>query len=664
MTSKFMTSKKFRFLAGFTLALTLQDGGLLLHLVSPQLNHAQAQTRPQSDPAQLDLQAEQQLEQGNYAAAIALFQQVRQLYEASGDRNQVQEASQGIAKAQLLKGDYAAALPVFQEAVAVARQNKNVGVERLLSLAGTTLYQMGRYAEAEVVLREAIVIWEAQRRRLDYNDVARITLIDQLSYAYRLLQKVLVAQQKTDAALEIAELSRARTLVQLLAQRRGEPEVPPPTLNELRQIAKAQNSTLVEYSIVGREIRVLNIEPRDETDLYIWVIAPNGKVTFRQVNLQAAGVPSLKALVLQTRQETIGVRGRGDGQTTAAESPAAPASNTQLQQLHRLLIQPIAASLPTNPNDRVTLIAESSLLLLPFAALQDPAGKHLIEQHTLLSAPSIQVLQLTRQQKNRQLGSTGNPQNVLVVGNPTMPRLIDKAGNVTEQLAALPGAEREARAIATLLKAQLLTGDAATKKAVLQRLPQAQIIHLATHGLLDLDANLNEFGELTVKPTRTARDSGVFIGVGVVIGPNVTIGGVPAAIAASREGVVTLDTPGMIAFAPSLGDNGFLSAKEIINLNLKASLVVLSACDTGRGRVTGDGVVGLARGFIAAGVPSVIVSLWSVPDAPTSSLMTEFYQNLQKNPDRAIALRQAMLTTMQQYPNPRNWAAFSLIGEA
>jgi hypothetical protein len=82
MTSKFMTSKKFRFLAGFTLALTLQDGGLLLHLVSPQLNHAQAQTRPQSDPAQLDLQAEQQLEQGNYAAAIALFQQVRQLYEA------------------------------------------------------------------------------------------------------------------------------------------------------------------------------------------------------------------------------------------------------------------------------------------------------------------------------------------------------------------------------------------------------------------------------------------------------------------------------------------------------------------------------------------------------------------------------------------------------
>jgi CHAT domain-containing protein len=90
----------------------------------------------------------------------------------------------------------------------------------------------------------------------------------------------------------------------------------------------------------------------------------------------------------------------------------------------------------------------------------------------------------------------------------------------------------------------------------------------------------------------------------------------------------------------------------------------LSACDTGRGRITGDGVIGLSRSFISAGVPSVIVSLWSVPDAPTAFLMTEFYQNFQKNPDKAQALRQAMLTTLKQHPNPKNWAAFTLIGES
>ncbi len=77
-------------------------------------------------------------------------------------------------------------------------------------------------------------------------------------------------------------------------------------------------------------------------------------------------------------------------------------------------------------------------------------------------------------------------------------------------------------------------------------------------------------------------------------------------------------------------------------------------------------MIGLSRSFIAAGVPSVIVSLWSVPDAPTASLMTEFYTNLYQNKlDKAQALRQAMLKMMEKHrDNPRAWAAFTLIGEA
>ncbi|HEY9904004.1 MAG TPA: CHAT domain-containing protein, partial [Candidatus Sericytochromatia bacterium] len=106
------------------------------------------------------------------------------------------------------------------------------------------------------------------------------------------------------------------------------------------------------------------------------------------------------------------------------------------------------------------------------------------------------------------------------------------------------------------------------------------------------------------------------------------------------------------------------TADQILNLKLNAELVVLSACDTGRGRVTGDGVIGLSRSLISVGVPSVIVSLWSVPDSPTASLMTEFYRQMQQQPDKAQALRSAMLTTMKQYPNPKDWAAFTLIGEA
>lgn len=91
---------------------------------------------------------------------------------------------------------------------------------------------------------------------------------------------------------------------------------------------------------------------------------------------------------------------------------------------------------------------------------------------------------------------------------------------------------------------------------------------------------------------------------------------------------------------------------------------MLSACDTGRGRVTGDGVIGLSRAFVAAGVPSIVVFLWKVPDDSTAFLMTEFYKNLQKFPDKAQALRQAMLTARANYTDPLHWAAFTLIGEA
>jgi CHAT domain-containing protein len=91
---------------------------------------------------------------------------------------------------------------------------------------------------------------------------------------------------------------------------------------------------------------------------------------------------------------------------------------------------------------------------------------------------------------------------------------------------------------------------------------------------------------------------------------------------------------------------------------------VLSACDTARGEVTSDGVVGLSRSLIAAGVPSVVVSLWAVDDQSTSALMGDFYRNLQHNPDKAQAMRQAMLSTMKQYPHPLDWAAFTLVGES
>lgn len=202
----------------------------------------------------------------------------------------------------------------------------------------------------------------------------------------------------------------------------------------------------------------------------------------------------------------------------------------------------------------------------------------------------------------------------LIVGNPIMPFV----GVPPTQLSSLPGAEAEARLIASKLNAKPLIGKQATKTAVMQRINSAKLIHLATHGLLD------GFGERT-----------------------------PGAIALSP------DSPP----SPKEANEGLLRTSEIVEkLKLQADLVVLSACDTGKGEITGDGVLGLSRALITAGAKSLVVSLWQVPDQATSDLMVEFYQQLEKKPDKAIALRQAMLKTKDLHPGAVNWAAFTIIG--
>ncbi len=117
-------------------------------------------------------------------------------------------------------------------------------------------------------------------------------------------------------------------------------------------------------------------------------------------------------------------------------------------------------------------------------------------------------------------------------------------------------------------------------------------------------------------------------------------------------------------------EDNFLEAWEISHLRLNAQLVVLSACETGYGRFQqGEGVMSLARSFMYAGVPSLVVSLWQVNDVSTSRIMQLFYQNLSKGIDKAEALRQAKLKYIASHTtsiqaHPAFWAAFVQIGDS
>ena len=132
-------------------------------------------------------------------------------------------------------------------------------------------------------------------------------------------------------------------------------------------------------------------------------------------------------------------------------------SQVKLQQLHQLLIAPIAAYLPKEPTASVVILPQGELFSVPFAALQNAQGKYLIESHTLTIAPSIQVLGLTQ---SKPINRRGTP---LIVGNPIMP--LYKG----EQLGNLIGAEREAQAIGEILRVQPLIGKAADKQQEIGR---------------------------------------------------------------------------------------------------------------------------------------------------------------------------------------------------
>ncbi|MEC4884921.1 MAG: CHAT domain-containing protein [Scytonema sp. PMC 1070.18] len=617
----------------------------------------------------------------NYQQSLKLARQVK-------DKQRELEALTNLGLMYEDLKDYSQAIECFEKSLAIAISINNPKAQALtLNNLGHTLLKSGSLTKAEEKLRKAVDILDKLRSEL--SDTYQISIFDTQIYTYNLLQQILVAQNKPEAALEVAEQGRARAFIDLLANKTVKNKgsnsqvsfnINNPSIKEIRETAKAQNATLVEYTIVpSDDFKHRGKLRASAEEIYIWVVKPTGKVKFRRHKLEQK--ISLKELVNSGRTCVIKDECRGttkelipsvgdmvqlkdkpldvwevvDVDSTSdkiyvihpswrkeedwkpgdeknlaithsisdvkAIENSSKAKKQNLYQLHQLLIEPIADILPKKPENRIIFVPQEDLFLVPFAALKDSNGKYLIEKHTILTAPSIQVLSFTHRLKNSIIKD--NFKSALVVGNPTMPTIPGEK----EPLGTLPNSGIEANNIAEFLQTTSLTGSQATKVDVVKKMPNASLIHLATHGLLD---EIKQFGLL--------------------------------------EETKQLSPPGAIALAPSHKDSGFLTSSEIMDMELKAQMVVLSACNTGRGEITGDGVVGLSRSFIAAGVPSVVVSLWAVPDAPTSELMTEFYLHLSKTQkqDKAKALRQAMLKILKtkKYKDPKNWAAFTLIGEA
>ncbi|MCA2795468.1 tetratricopeptide repeat protein [Microcystis sp. M100S2] len=306
-----------------------------------------------------------------------------------------------------------------------------------------------------------------------------------------------------------------------------------------------------------------------------------------------------------------------------AETPL-PQLQKSARKLDETLMQPIRQLLGNTKT--ILLSPDAALNLIPFEALVDENNQYLVENYHITYLTSGRDLL-------RLKDKFASQQSPLIVADPFYGKAGEKVAltrsiDLSEfTFPGLPGTEQEAKAIKNLLpQATVLTGSQATENAVKQ-VKKPNILHIATHGFFKPESNVIENPLLR---------SGLVL-AGVTIGQ-------------------------------SAGDDGVLTALETTNLNLVGTkLVVLSACDTGKGDIKiGQGVYGLRRALVIAGSESQLISLWKVSDDATKDLMVAYYGRLQKGEGRSEALRQIQLGMLkgEKQKHPFYWASFIPSGDA
>jgi CHAT domain-containing protein/tetratricopeptide (TPR) repeat protein len=340
------------------------------------------------------------------------------------------------------------------------------------------------------------------------------------------------------------------------------------------------------------------------------------------------------------------------------------------QGLYQLAFQPLLPLL--GETHRLFLSPDGQLDLVPFAALHDghqflvdtfdftylPSGRSLLPR-PLESRPPGSVVVLSDPDFNASLkADPASQREALAQAERSSPGerffsalRADLAHRAWAPI-PLPGTRQEAQAIQRLLpQAQLFLGPEATKERLLH-LPTPGILHLATHGFFLEDApepkdsrSVHHFGAMSDEPL-APRPADPLLRSGLVF-----------------AGANT-QAPSGSSLASSSLESSLVTALELAGLNLWGTqLVVLSACDTGRGDVkVGQGVYGLRRAFLVSGTETVVMSLWKVEDETTSRLMQAYYRNLMVGQGRAEALREAMRSVRQSQPHPHYWAPFIAMG--
>lgn len=539
--------------------------------------------------------------------------------------SEIQAATANLALAHWHSGKKQLARDTYlQSATEAEKQGDYAGAEIALNNLGALQFHGGDFHDAAATFRRAVALTETARAKLSPEE--RIRFLSSRLSAYQFLVRCLLRAGDAAGVFEVSNAMRGRALAETIAV--GEP---PAVGLAAFQTSLAADETAIFYTVVGPAELVIQVVDRGSTSLtYVDgrpLLVPLKKAYLDRLLQKRPGYKPLRATVsvgAETYQNVSPVdqittddfeqvvellRGLIDGSVNAPPEVRAKLLPEFLGTFAKMLVQPVAARL--GEQRKLILFPDQVLYFVPFEALPVSGGRYLVEQAQVRYSQSAAVWSLLKSRDypagrkpffgmggalyaameeqappldnaTRHLQLQVRAQRNAVEGRSQ--REIYAAIFGSKPMTYLKGSLTEVQVLSRLFPdATVFTGEDMSEsriKAMVRdgSLATYQIVHLATHGFV-----LPETPELS--------------GVAMTIFPK------------ERD-----------------GEDGYLTAPEVARLGLRADLAVLSACDTGRGRIYGgEGVQGLTGSLLMGGANRALVSLWPVSDAGTMRFMTDMY---------------------------------------
>ncbi|HKQ79399.1 MAG TPA: CHAT domain-containing protein [Blastocatellia bacterium] len=605
----------------------------------------------------------------NYEAAAARFQQVLDLNVRSLN-NEAFLALFSLSGIRYQQGDYTQALELADRAGALNKEFESKEITAALSsLRGKIHVAMNDLQQARRDFDESIAALESLRAGVASDERGQSLFFEQRLAAYHGALSLLIQQGQPRAALVYAERSKARVILDVLrngradihgalteAERRQESRLKEALFGLNRRLAQARQSDArqsqkimelreqlekarlnyevflttayaahPELKVQRGEAPVIKEEdlgtpiPDAHTALLEYVVTEDKTYLFVITKTAAKPAADVQVYTLPIKRDELSKRTENFRARLAGRDLSFRAA---ARDLYKLALKPAQAQI--RGKTKLVIVPDGMLWELPFQALINERSRYVVETSAVSYAPSISVLREMNLQRAKR-PSAASPSALLALGNPAIGQETMARATLTlrdGKLNPLPEAEQEVKELGRLYgaaRSKVYVGADAREDRVKTEATQAGVLHFATHGVLN-DAS-----------------------------------------------------PMYSYLALAQGDkneDGLLEAWELMQLDLRADLVVLSACETARGRFgAGEGMIGLSWALFVAGAPATLVSQWKVESASTRELMLDFHRSLRtpsRNPmSKAEALRQAALNLMKNpaTSHPFYWASFVLIGD-